>query len=148
MNRPDSIDYRQPDALAHACDRLDESGCCVVTDVLNAADLAAVRESLYRQAETEQQANVKLRNFAHLDTANQWVNMLLNKGLVFHDLVRHELALNLARHLLGDNFLLSCCDAQIKHPGATAMFVNTCGGDQNPLPRRSRSRSPWTSRRP
>jgi hypothetical protein len=23
-----------------------------------------------------------------------------------------------------------------KHPGATAMFVNTCGGDQNPLPRR------------
>lgn len=22
------------------------------------------------------------------------------------------------------------------HPGATAMFVNTCGGDQNPLPRR------------
>ncbi len=24
-----------------------------------------------------------------------------------------------------------------KHPGATAMFVNTCGGDQNPLPRRT-----------
>jgi hypothetical protein len=23
------------------------------------------------------------------------------------------------------------------HPGASAMFVNTCGGDQNPLPRRS-----------
>ncbi|MCA9177738.1 MAG: neutral/alkaline non-lysosomal ceramidase N-terminal domain-containing protein [Planctomycetales bacterium] len=23
-----------------------------------------------------------------------------------------------------------------EHPGATAMFVNTCGGDQNPLPRR------------
>ena len=23
------------------------------------------------------------------------------------------------------------------HPGATAMFVNTCGGDQNPLPRRN-----------
>ena len=23
------------------------------------------------------------------------------------------------------------------HPGVTAMFVNTCGGDQNPLPRRS-----------
>jgi len=22
------------------------------------------------------------------------------------------------------------------HPGVTAMFVNTCGGDQNPLPRR------------
>lgn len=24
-----------------------------------------------------------------------------------------------------------------RYPGATAMFVNTCGGDQNPLPRRS-----------
>jgi len=24
-----------------------------------------------------------------------------------------------------------------RHPGTTAMFVNTCGGDQNPLPRRT-----------
>lgn len=28
-------------------------------------------------------------------------------------------------------------EVEAKHPGATAMFVNTCGGDQNPLPRRS-----------
>src|SRR5262245_21138729 len=28
-------------------------------------------------------------------------------------------------------------DLERAHPGATAMFVNTCGGDQNPLPRRS-----------
>ncbi len=43
------------------------------------------------------------------------------------------------------SFLTWCGDypgfAQIEleqnHPGATAMFVNTCGGDQNPLPRRS-----------
>jgi neutral ceramidase len=42
------------------------------------------------------------------------------------------------------NFTRWCGDypgfAQIalekSHPGATAMFVNTCGGDQNPLPRR------------
>jgi hypothetical protein len=42
------------------------------------------------------------------------------------------------------NFTKWCGDypgfAQIavekKHPGAQAMFVNTCGGDQNPLPRR------------
>ncbi len=43
------------------------------------------------------------------------------------------------------NFLQWCGDypgfAQLaieaKHPDAVAMFVNTCGGDQNPLPRRS-----------
>ena len=43
------------------------------------------------------------------------------------------------------SFLTWCGDypgfAQLEleknHPGATAMFVNTCGGDQNPLPRRS-----------
>ncbi len=42
------------------------------------------------------------------------------------------------------NFMTWCGDypgfAQLeleeKHPGAMAMFVNTCGGDQNPLPRR------------
>lgn len=27
-------------------------------------------------------------------------------------------------------------DLEKSHPGATALFVNTCGGDQNPLPRR------------
>jgi len=27
-------------------------------------------------------------------------------------------------------------EIETAHPGATAMFVNTCGGDQNPLPRR------------
>jgi hypothetical protein len=43
------------------------------------------------------------------------------------------------------SFLTWCGDypgfAQVEleknHPGATAMFVNTCGGDQNPLPRRT-----------
>ncbi|HVU87629.1 MAG TPA: neutral/alkaline non-lysosomal ceramidase N-terminal domain-containing protein [Pirellulales bacterium] len=43
------------------------------------------------------------------------------------------------------NFFTWCGDypgfAQLEleknHPAATAMFVNTCGGDQNPLPRRS-----------
>jgi len=43
------------------------------------------------------------------------------------------------------NFFTWCGDypgfAQLEleqsHPGAVAMFVNTCGGDQNPLPRRS-----------
>ena len=28
-------------------------------------------------------------------------------------------------------------EVEASHPGAVAMFVNTCGGDQNPLPRRS-----------
>ncbi|MEX1232649.1 MAG: neutral/alkaline non-lysosomal ceramidase N-terminal domain-containing protein [Planctomycetaceae bacterium] len=43
------------------------------------------------------------------------------------------------------SFMTVCGDypgfAQVEieknHPGATAMFVNTCGGDQNPLPRRT-----------
>lgn len=28
-------------------------------------------------------------------------------------------------------------EIEAKHPGVTALFVNTCGGDQNPLPRRT-----------
>jgi neutral ceramidase len=28
-------------------------------------------------------------------------------------------------------------EVEAQHPGAVAMFVNTCGGDQNPLPRRT-----------
>jgi hypothetical protein len=62
----------------------------------------------------------------------------LDKGLV-------AILFGYACHPTTLNFTKWCGDypgfAQLaleeKHPGATALFVNTCGGDQNPLPRRT-----------
>ena len=40
------------------------------------------------------------------------------------------------RQWCGDYPGFAQIELEKSHPGATAMFVNTCGGDQNPLPRR------------
>lgn len=40
------------------------------------------------------------------------------------------------RQWCGDYPGFAQIEIEKKYPGATAMFVNTCGGDQNPLPRR------------
>ena len=55
----------------------------------------------------------------------QWVNMLINKGEVFERLALQPLITQLVEYQLGPDFLLSCCDAQIKHPGAGAMPLHT-----------------------
>lgn len=57
----------------------------------------------------------------------------------------HAILFGYACHPTTLSFFTWCGDypgfAQLElernHPGATAMFVNTCGGDQNPLPRRT-----------
>lgn len=48
----------------------------------------------------------------------------------------HPTTLNFTRWC-GDYPGFAQLEIEQQHPGATAMFVNTCGGDQNPLPRRS-----------
>jgi neutral ceramidase len=47
----------------------------------------------------------------------------------------HPTTLNF-RTWCGDYPGFAQLELEEKHPGAMAMFVNTCGGDQNPLPRR------------
>lgn len=48
----------------------------------------------------------------------------------------HPTTLNF-RTWCGDYPGFAQLELEKNHPGAAAMFVNTCGGDQNPLPRRS-----------
>ena len=98
---------------------------------------------------------VNRRNNREADVAG-----MIEKGLPFAGPVDHSVPIltvtrpdgQLAAILFGYachpttlNFLTWCGDypgfAQLaleeKHPGAMALFVNTCGGDQNPLPRRT-----------
>ncbi|MCK1641346.1 phytanoyl-CoA dioxygenase family protein [Bradyrhizobium sp. 157] len=48
---------------------------------------------------------------------NQRMNLLLNKGKILRDLVTHPVALELAEHVLGANFLLSSFTANIAKKG-------------------------------
>ena len=47
----------------------------------------------------------------------------------------HPTTLNFTK-ICGDYPGFAQIEIEKRHPGAMAMFVNTCGGDQNPLPRR------------
>lgn len=116
---------------------LDDHGFCYVDKALDGQQLAAVGRRLSEQAKAERQRGIDYKNPGHLD--NQWVNMLINKGVEFHQLIVHPLIDDLITHLLGEAYLLSCCDAQIKHPGSDFMPLHT---DQWWMPQPNRIEDP------
>lgn len=100
-----------------------EQGYCIIEDALESEVLRRVQSRLRNQARAERGIGVEYANPGHLD--NQWVNMLINKGEIFEQLVTHRLASQIIEHALGPEFLLSCCDAQLKHPGSGFMPLHT-----------------------
>jgi len=104
---------------------LDGFGYCLVSQALDDTTLTDVATRLHDQSRAEWQHNIDYENPAHVDPANQWVNMLLNKGRIFQHLVMAEKTNKLIEHLLGPNYLLSACDAQVKHPEADAMPLHS-----------------------
>ncbi len=99
-------------------------GYCLIERALEPDLLQAVRMRLGEQAAAER-ARHDAKNPANPQARNQWIGMLLNKGEVFFELVRHPLAMALVERLLGADYLISCVDAQIQLPGSTAMALHT-----------------------
>jgi ectoine hydroxylase-related dioxygenase (phytanoyl-CoA dioxygenase family) len=95
-------------------------GYCLIEAALETSLLQAVQTRLAEQAAAERALHDS-KNPANPQEKNQWVGMLLNKGEVFFELVRHPIAMALIERLLGADYLISCVDAQIQHPGSTAM---------------------------
>ena len=103
---------------------LDTFGYGIIEDALEGKALSAVRARLFEQAVAERQLH-NMKNPANTDPVNQWVGMLLNKGDVFFELIEHPLALRLIEQLLGADYVVSCVDAQIQHPGSVTMPLHT-----------------------
>lgn len=103
------------DRLADARKSLDETGFCVVPDVLDAATVAAIRQRTLEQAEAERALGLVPEGGP--EGPNARVFMLVNKGQVFRDLITHPTALALVEHLLGQHFLLSQFSANIANKG-------------------------------
>jgi ectoine hydroxylase-related dioxygenase (phytanoyl-CoA dioxygenase family) len=99
-------------------------GYCIVEQALSSGDLAAVQERIAAQAAAERKLH-SIKNPANTDSVNQWVGMLLNKGDVFFRLIEDELCFSLIAHLIGEDYMVSCVDAQIQHPGASTMPLHT-----------------------
>src|SRR5262245_52885181 len=99
-------------------------GYCLIDRALDPATLAAVQDRLFRQAAAERRLHNK-KNPANTDPVSQWVGMLLNKGEIFLKLVQDPLAMSLMEHMIGPDYLLSCIDAQIQHPGSGTMPLHS-----------------------
>ena len=99
-------------------------GYGLVEQALDDDLLKRVQDRLFAQAKAERALH-DMKNPANLDPVNQWVGMLLNKGDVFFALIEHPLYTALVEHMIGPDYLISCVDAQIQHPGAGAMPLHT-----------------------
>lgn len=104
---------------------LDTFGYCLVDHALEETVLCTIASRLHDQSRAEWERNIDYENPAHVDPGNQWVNMLLNKGNIFQSLVLDKKTNELVSHLLGPDYLLSACDAQVKHPNANAMPLHS-----------------------
>ena len=119
MNLPEPT--RDPTQLSRD---LRTFGYCMIERALDSDTLAAIRDRLVRQAAAERKLH-NMKNPANTDPVNQWVGMLLNKGDVFLNLVQEPLCMSLIEDLIGPDYLISCVDAQIQHPGAGTMPLHT-----------------------
>jgi ectoine hydroxylase-related dioxygenase (phytanoyl-CoA dioxygenase family) len=99
-------------------------GYCLIERALDPETLGNVQQRLFRQAAAERRLHNR-KNPANTDPVSQWVGMLLNKGEIFLELVREPLCMSLIEHQLGPDYLISCVDAQIQHPGSGTMPLHT-----------------------
>jgi len=105
-------------------EQLDIFGYCIIDNALSPTVTDTIRNRLVEQAEIEREIHSH-KNPANIDPVNQWVGMLLNKGQIFLELLRHTQCAGLLEHMLGEDFLFSCVDAQIQHPGSKDMPLHT-----------------------
>ncbi len=123
-----SIDGELPSPtrdLARLTADMDAHGYCLVAEALAPAKVAAIRARLADQAAAERaQGHQRFSQVQDSAGANQWVNMLLNKGRAFQDLLFNPLIDGVVAHLLGPGSLLSDISAHITRPGNTLLGLH------------------------
>ena len=138
----------QPSSSPEQCaNDLAQQGYCLLRDALTDDQLEKLQIRLTEQALAEKQkgfafqdggpsqnwgdfrdsaGELRPQEFTEAQGGrNQRVWMLVNKGAVFLDLLRHTATRELVTGLLGDHYLLSSHTANIANPGGVAMRLHT-----------------------
>jgi fumagillin biosynthesis dioxygenase len=111
---------------APARTQLLSEGWCVLADVLSAGDATQVLQRLWAASEEyARRGNDTHVAFLDPNAANIRVFDLLDIDPVFRDLIRHPVALEAVRTLLGPEFLISNFTANIARPGAGSMSLHS-----------------------
>ncbi|MFT5111965.1 MAG: ectoine hydroxylase-related dioxygenase (phytanoyl-CoA dioxygenase family) [Parasphingorhabdus sp.] len=105
--------------------QMDESGYCIIRNVIPPKTIEEIHQRIDAQARAEKLLEVTTQDQVQSDDdKNQWVYMLINKGLIFQRLFENETAHEIVKHVLGANFLLSDFSATITHPGNGQMGLH------------------------
>lgn len=91
---------------------LRDHGYCILADVLDATQVAVLRESVMRIAAAERASGEDW-----ISNGNQKCFMLINHGQEFLDVVENPVALEFSAELLGPDLLLSSVTGNITRPG-------------------------------
>jgi ectoine hydroxylase-related dioxygenase (phytanoyl-CoA dioxygenase family) len=112
--------------LATARQRLHEEGWCVIPDVIDPDTTRAALSRLHAAAAaSEAQGMSTFMPVLDPNASNVRVFYLLEHDAIFRDLIRHPLALELVREVLGRSFLVSNFIANIARPGARSMALHS-----------------------
>lgn len=115
-----------PETLAAGRQQLAEEGWCVIPDVLAAAQCAMVLERLHAAAAaSERQGVATFMPVLDPNPSNVRVFYLLEHDAIFRALIRHPLALDLVRGLIGRHAMISNFTANIARPGARSMALHS-----------------------
>ena len=115
--------------IARAREDLDTYGVAILRDVLTPEKVAEVKRRLYEAIPLSEADGVGTRGFTFdPDDRNIRVWHLLNLDPVFVELTRHPVALDFVRHLLGPDFMVSNCSANITEPGNKRMEMHADQG--------------------
>ncbi|MFO0997697.1 MAG: phytanoyl-CoA dioxygenase family protein [Alphaproteobacteria bacterium] len=97
-------------------------GYCLIAEAYAPAQIEAFRARLAEQAEAERKQGYHRRSLVQ-DPAgiNQWINMLINKGTVFRQVLHHPLITGVLDHVLGRDHVLSEISSHITRPGAALL---------------------------
>ncbi len=105
---------------------LGEQGYCVIEDVLDLPKTADVRHRLVEAAaESERRGIPTYMEGLDPNPNNVRVFNLLDLDPVFVELISHPVALEIARHLLDDDFVISNFTANIAKPGSGSMSIHS-----------------------
>ena len=107
-------------------DQLLDKGFCIIPDVIGRSEIDQVNEALNRAVEEAKRRGVATyTDFLDPNDKNVRLYTLPDYDPIFVELLRHPVALEYVRKLLGENFIVSSFTANIAYPGAGSMNLHS-----------------------
>jgi ectoine hydroxylase-related dioxygenase (phytanoyl-CoA dioxygenase family) len=112
--------------LDQARNHLKEEGWCSIPDILSKEEADKALSCLLAAAEeSKKRGDDTFLPFLDPNESNVRVFYLLELDAIFRELIEHPMAVDMAKSVLGDNYLISNFTANIARPGSKSMGLHS-----------------------